>query len=889
MKKKTLFSLSFFAILGLAACGGTTPVEPDPTPEDPPTPTEPDDPVTPTFPTTPTYEEESFQIHYLRPDNKYDGWNLWLWAPGADGKQYDFNGGDATNGAIASYKRSEFPNASRIGFIIRKGNWASKDTDGDRFLEFGLYPADEKGVHHIYIKSGDVNIYSTSDYKMLDGFGEVGFRTERRFYASCNNPIKKWSLTKDGEEIAGKSFTADFPKVVIYDLPDGTDISYGSQYRFSVTFAESNATMESDVSLLRVLNTEGFDKMYSYYGDDLGALVQGGNTSFKVWSPFSKSIAVRVYDNGTPRSVDINKGDDTYDEYPMTLGEKGVYSALVNKDLRGKYYTYFVKSNAYPDGIEIVDPYAKGAGVNGLRGLVVDFAQTNPDGWDAMSPHAYDRKELTVYETHVVDPTSSPTWGGPAEKAKTYLGLIEEGTTYTASGKTVKTGFDHIKELGVNAIQLQPIFDQANDETKPEFNWGYNPLNYNVLEGSYSSNPFDGYARIKEFKKLVQAYHEAGVNIIMDVVYNHVNDANSSNFEVLFPGYFYRHDSHGVLTNGSGCGNETASELPMMRKFIKDSTAFWAKEYKLGGFRFDLMGLHDLQTMKETVAELVKINPKIVVYGEPWTGGDSPLATKDRADQANIKNYAGYGAFNDGIRDGLIAGGMAANEDKAWVTDPTYEGDVNSIRSGIAGATYRNALLTSDPDKAVVYASCHDNFTLYDRMVAAKVQDEAVRKKMATLANSIVFTSQGTSFFLGGEEFLRSKGSDLEIAKNSYNASYEVNTFDYSLKVKHFDLFERYQKLIALKTKVDGLHLDAEGAKSFKVNLNELENTFTYDVKDLANNKTYRIAHCNGNEAPGTVNLDGYTLYLDTLDSGVSFTAKTQLQPYQTLIGVKAA
>ncbi len=255
------------------------------------------------------------------------------------------------------------------------------------------------------------------------------------------------------------------------------------------------------------------------------------------------------------------------------------------RDLEGKYYTYVV-TNPLFNKKEIVDPYAKLTGVNGLREMVVDFSKTNPIGWNNSKMNEYSRTELTVYETHVADVTSSETWNGSKENSKKYAGMYESGTTYTENNVTVKTGFDHIKDLGVNAVQLLPIFDQANDELATDdkaFNWGYNPLNYNSLEGIYSLNPHDGYAKIREFKELVKAHNDAGINIIMDVVYNHVNGAANSNFDVLMPEYYFRYDGNGKYSNGSGCGNETASEHSMMRKFIIDSTEFWATEYHLGG------------------------------------------------------------------------------------------------------------------------------------------------------------------------------------------------------------------------------------------------------------------------------------------------------------------
>ena len=463
---------------------------------------------------------------------------------------------------------------------------------------------------------------------------------------------------------------------------------------------------------------------------------------------------------------------------------------------------------------------------------------------------------------------------------------VEEGTTYTENGVTVSTGFDHIKELGVNAVQLIPIFDQANDEINPSFNWGYNPLNYNSLEGVYSSNPYDGYAKIKEFKQVVKAFNLAGINIIMDVVYNHTNSVNGTNFDVLMPGYYYRYDGNGKAFNGSGCGNETASENLMMRKFMIDSAVFWADEYKLGGYRFDLMGLHDIETMNLLTAEVSKINPSITIYGEPWTGGTSGLSYGKQAVQNNANSFVGFGQFNDRIRDELIKGGLSGASEKSWISNTNANTTImENLISGIKGITKNAAFEMTDPDKTVTYVTCHDNYTLYDRFKAAGITDETMVKQMAMLANSVVFTSQGTSFMLAGEEFLRTKQGN----NNSYNSTYEVNELDYSLKVKHLDMFTNYQKLIELKQTVDGLHLGKDENKALLVEARESGNVIKYTITDKTNEKEYIIIHSNGVNADSRASYDltGYTLYLDTLNELSGELTSVKPKAFQTIIAYK--
>jgi pullulanase len=448
----------------------------------------------------------------------------------------------------------------------------------------------------------------------------------------------------------------------------------------------------------------------------------------------------------------------------------------------------------------------------------------------------------------------------------------------------------------VNAVQILPFFDQANDETldvsdpannktNGAFNWGYNPLNYNAPEGIYSSNPYDGATRIKELKALIADYTKSGINIIMDVVYNHVAGANQSNFDVLMPGYYFRYNEEGALSNGSGCGNETASEHYMMRKFIVESASYWAKEYKLGGFRFDLMGLHDLETMNEVAASCKAIAPNFFIHGEPWQGGTSTLADSLTARQINGNSYVGYGQFNDGMRDALIKGGMNGSSALGWITDMDYphKADLKNIAEGLKGTT-DSATIIADPDKTTNYVTCHDNYTLYDRVVVAIGRyDDRWTKQMCTLANAVVFTSQGTSFMLSGDEFARTKGNN----SNSYNSSYTVNALDYKLKAANLAMFSNYQKLIALKKSVDGLHLGAAEAAKLTIETSG-NNEIVFTIKDTANNKTYKIVHANGVDTPAPVDFTGYSeVYLDTLKTGVALTSSTAIQNYQTLIAVK--
>ena len=823
-------------------------------------------------------DEPGLQIHYKRGDNKYDTWCLWLWTTGKEGEIYHFNYQDNNGGVIAYHPLSALGGTiNRVGFIVRdKTSW-TKDVSIDRFMDLTALTPDENDTYHIWLKSGKQDIWVDSNYEnIMNSIEKAEFHSETRIALATNNEIEEVTFYQDGEVLETTGYEGSSISRV-YTLAEENAADPGHSYEVQVKFKHDGRVLTKAISITGLYNAT-FDEKYNYDGE-LGALYTSERTEFKVWSPVSKKIVLKVYDTGTPVEVNPTLGNNTpIHIVEMNLGDRGVYSATIEGDLEGKYYTYTVYNGNHPNGIEIVDPYAKSAGVNGLRGMIVDFNKTNPVGWDEVSLNDADRKELTVWETHVADVTSSTTWTGTENNRKKFLGLIEEGTTYTQDGVTVKTGFDHIKELGVNAVQLIPVFDQANNEVNVSFNWGYNPLNYNVIEGAYSSNPYDGYTRIREFKEVVKAFADAGMNIIMDVVYNHTNGLDGSNFDVLMPGYYYRYDIQGAPSNGSGCGNETASEKYMFRKFMIDSAKFLAKEYKLGGYRFDLMGVHDITTMNQLTAACKEINPNITIYGEPWAGGTIALNKGTPANQANASRYEGYGQFNDQMRDSLIKGGLNAATAKGWVSDTTSinTSDVNKILDGMNGAT-TNA--TKDPNKTVNYVTCHDNYTLYDRFAAAGIRNEELQRKMSVLSNSIVFTSQGTTFMLAGEEFLRTKGGD----HNSYTSSYKVNELDYALKIKNIDVFNNYKALIELKQSVDGLHLNEDKEGKYVVeSLNEGK-VIKATIIDTANNIEYVVYHRNGVEAEVTVDVEGYSLYLSTLGKTLSGTSHT-LDTFETLI-----
>ncbi len=847
------------------------------------------------------YGENNIVIHFYKAEGDYSSYALWLWPLGGSGSEYTFTGSDAY-GAYAIVPIAKFTQSIstfKLGTIVKSaGSWNYQT--GDLTADFSLASIDEFGNAPIWLKYNDSEIYYSEPSH--HSFDKLEFDSLTSINVSSGDAIVSMKL-KSGDKTIKESVFDSPMKKILWSLGDEFEIDFASTYKAEATF-EDGQTLEKTVSISSLYDSKDFNDKYAYDGLDLGATYSKERTVFKVWSPSSTSISLRIYDNGTPKSVSSSKGDDTHKDVAMVKGEKGVWSVSIEGDLEGNYYTFVVNNGVYVDK-EIVDPMAKSAGVNGLRGMIVDFSKTNPEGWDEVAPKSYDRKELVVYETHVADVSSSSTWNGTSDKSKRYLGLCEEGTSFEKEGKVTPTGFDYIKSLGVNAVQLQPIFDQDNDEVDPTYNWGYNPLNYNALEGSYSSDPYDGYTRIKEFKEVVKAYSNAGINIIMDVVYNHVASVSGRNFDVLAPGYFFRYKTDGSFSNGSGCGNDTASERAMFANFMTQSTTFWAQEYKLGGFRFDLMGLHTLSSMDQVTKALEEINPNIVVYGEPWTlttSTDQELATQPGiAKHMNEEGSEVYGAFNDGFRDAMIKGGMKGTGEVGFVTakDPdtlTVSGDIRLVQEGIRGVGIGSNARIADPDRTVNYVTCHDNYTLVDRFEAVEKNSKKITytqeelENMNVLANAVTLTSQGTAFLQEGEEFLRSKGGE----SNSYGGQndgrdyYKMNELDYSLALEHEDMVQDYKTLIALKKNLAGLHLSASDATSLEiVTDSSKKNELIYDLPD-GEGRTYRICHVNGtSSSPEAVDFDGFELVYDTLGQLTSLSSSTSVMPYQTIIAVK--
>lgn len=535
----------------------------------------------------------------------------------------------------------------------------------------------------------------------------------------------------------------------------------------------------------------------AYDGNDLGANYTKEKTTFKVWAPSAEKVYLKRYSTGS----DNEHGARVISTLKMLKGDNGIWYYTVFGDIKNTYYTYIVTNDGKEQ--ETCDIYAKAVGVNGNRAMVVDLDSTDPEGWDKDKHITYDSAtDAVVWEIHVRDFSISPDSGVTDANKGKYLAFTETGTTLNNEG-VISTGIDYLKKLGVTHVQLLPVFDYATvDETQDgEFNWGYDPKNYNVPEGSYSSDPYDGNVRINEFKKMVQALHEAGIGVIMDVVYNHTYTAKDSSFQKTVPNYYYRMNKDGTFSDASGCGNETASEHAMFRKYMIDSILYWIQEYHIDGFRFDLMGVHDITTMNKIREAVDKLDngKKIILYGEPWTGGTLGTS-KATAVQSNINQLNNrIGAFNDKARD-AIKGDVFIASNSGFVQNGTNDGDV------IDGIQSNNNKTTSggwsnQPSQCVTYVSAHDNYTLYDKLVLSARTDQNFIDRddelvdMNKLAGAIYITSQGLTFMQAGEEFARTKQGD----ENSYKSPTSINMLSWSNVQKYRDLVSYYSGLIEIK------------------------------------------------------------------------------------------
>lgn len=612
-------------------------------------------------------------------------------------------------------------------------------------------------------------------------------------------------------------------------------------------------------------------------------------TKFTLWAPTAEEVRVLLYDSGNEGSA--------YQTLSLEMGEDGIWNTSIKEDLKGKFYTFNVKVNGKWLG-DTPGIMAKAVGVNGKRAAVIDLRSTDPEGWaNDVRPLLKDYADIIVYEMHHRD-FSLDSVSGIRNKGK-FLALTELGTT-TSQGE--KTGIDHLKELGVTHVHILPSYDYASvDESKPDkaqYNWGYDPQNYNVPDGSYSTDPYKPDVRIKEFKQMVQALHKAGIRVVLDVVYNHTFNTEESNFERTVPGYFYRQTKDGKPANGSGCGNETASDRAMMRKYMVESVLYWINEYHIDGFRFDLMGIHDIETMNEIRAAVDKIDPSIFIYGEGWAASAPQLNQEELAMKANIYKMPRIAAFSDEMRDGL-RGGWDDDRKGAFLIGQL--GHEMSIKFGLVGAVKHPQVINDSvnyskepwalqPTQMISYVSCHDDMCLADRLKATMpdATDEE-RASLHKLAETFVFTSQGVPFIFAGDEMMRDKKG----IHNSYNSPDSINTIDWRNKTIHHDVFDYVRELITLRKNHPAFRMgDADKVRQYMEFLPvEGSNLVAFILKDNANGDSWKniIVAFNSRKEPAKLSIPAGRYTIVCKDGKIKQSGMGQVSGNEIIVPARSA
>ena len=743
----------------------------------------------------------SIKLHYEREDGNYTDWSVWFWEAGAEGVDTPF--AEENGEMVATFAVT--PGTSSVGFIVRTPDW-TKDVNMDQFIDITECVS---GTVHVYVKSGvegftkeygdDVVIGIKLSSAVYDGSQLTVTMTQ-----SIADPASAFVLKGQDGEVAITGATGDGPSYVL-ELAEELDLSKA----YTITY-DGN---EHDVVMPDYYAMEEFEAAYTYTGDDLGASWTKDATTFRLWAPTAEAVQVNLYESG------MKDSDDLIEALPMTADVNGTWVATKDGDLNGTYYTYTVTING--ESTEACDPYARTTGVNGKRAMVIDLDSTDPEGWENdKNPNAdLTINDAVIYELHIRDLGTHESSG--ITNAGKYLSLTEHGTT-TPGG--VSTGIDYIKSLGITHLHILPMYDygsvnEANTFSE-QFNWGYDPVNYNVPEGSYSSDPYNGAVRVGEVKQMVQSLHNDGISVVMDVVYNHVQSAGNFSFNLIVPDYFTRVTTTGTYSNGSGCGNDTASERAMVKKFIVDSVLYWVEEYHIDGFRFDLVGLIDTETINEVMAAVHEVRPDVIFYGEGWTM--STTLTKEGytlTTQTNSTEVPGFAFFSDNLRDGL-KGNIFNNTETGYVSGAAgMETTIQDCFIGLSGTW------CTTPSQSVNYASCHDNMTLFDRLQNSRPdasQEDLI--KMNNLSAAIYMTAQGIPFMQAGEEMLRTKvNSDGTFNENSYASSDDVNNLKWNTleDETYMDVVNYYKGLIAFRKAHPVLRLTTAEAVSEHVTVLE--------------------------------------------------------------------
>ena len=789
MKRSVCMALVLSLLLCLTACGGQAPVDttaatvPETLPLTP-------IPTEYTLPLEDGYNQVTF---YWKYSGTLENTDMWIWHEGKDGKGYVFTPWVHGGKVVLNVPQD----VTTIGYIVRRdcsdpggSSWgsATKDYPDDRFITI----SQRETV--VYLKSGDPQIYTSNDggntlesltelkSATLEDFNTISYTITPKSTISSLDQVKVYA---DGQAVAVSGLSTLGKESASGKITLAEKIDLTKSYT-----VEIQGIGQKNAFPMGIFDCAEFVENYTYNGDDLGAVIQGTAATFKVWAPTASKVVLNLFTAGNDC--------DAFASVEMVKGERGVWQYTQENCGHGTYYTYTVTTTSGTQ--EATDPYARAAGVNGNRSMVVDLSLTNPENWDkSFKTGITSYSQAVIWEVHVRD--FSNTVQDSQYKGK-YLAFTERGLK---NENGISVGVDYLVNLGITHVHLLPVYDYATvDETKldtAQFNWGYDPKNYNVPEGSYSTDPYHGEVRIMEYKQMVQALHDAGIGVVMDVVYNHTYDGNSA-FNKIVPYYYYRYTASGANTSASGCGNDTASERYMFRKFMVDSVRYWASEYDLDGFRFDLMGLHDLQTMQEVETAVHEVNPEALIYGEGWTMG----ATVDGSDQANQGNISkittstGIGTvavFNDVIRDGLK--GSTFDTLSTGFISGSYAANKLKIQFGINGGTGIAATWNVKDQMSVNYMSAHDNHSLWDKLAISNSKDsEQTRIAMNRLGAGIIMVSKGIPFMQAGEEMLRSKDGD----ENSYKSCDAVNNIRWNTLAESSDAYNMmlyYKGLIEMR------------------------------------------------------------------------------------------
>lgn len=804
---------------------------------------------------------DHLRLHYYRLDGSYEGWGLHLWGAGYAGQLVEWTSpmkptGQDTYGVFWDIP---YNNEGEVNFIIHNGDL--KDPDGDRQI------ADPSNLSEVWTISGEIQTFPSR----LSALKAMGSKIERAIIVSAKELVINVST-----EIKDPIRVLDGKRIVPLEKLDTSEAPvYRVRVREELDF---NKTYDIEIGKLTaktVLGAEAIDSKYAFNGV-LGNFYSKEATTFKVWAPIASKVELLLFDEGfapEPQKV-----------VPMEQGAEGVWSVRVEGDQLNKFYQYAV-TNAEERMIAL-DPYAKSMAAfdsNGIdpigKAAIVDLSQTNPTGWEAdQYVQVKDQEDVIIYEISVRDFTIAENSEVTPELKGTYLGFIEK--------------VPYLVEMGVTHVQLMPVqnfyygnemnrsFEDRGSEGEANYNWGYDPHNYNTPEGWFSTDPTQPHLRIQELKQLIKVLHDAGIGVILDVVYNHT--AKTDYFENLVPGYYYRYNENGTYTNGSGCGNDTASEREMWRKFMIDSTKYWVEEYHIDGFRFDLMGLHDEKTMQEIASTLREINPSVELHGEGWNLGtlpDSDRYIKSGGDNKSTTEMEhGVAVFNDTIRDALIQEYYASPISEGGFIQATNSNKEDLIRSGIiagmvdyesevfvdTGSYHRFA---DDPEEVITYVNCHDGYTIWDKInnSTPNYTDEE-RIRVNKLVATVIFTSQGKPFIHGGEEMLRSKpDADREhgVDHNSYDSGDSVNQVDWSLKEQYVDVVEYYKGLIQLRKSHEAFRMETmeeiqKGLTFIKENEDYLI-AFKLEEQDGTDDWKEIVVIYNANREAKTIQVEGVT------------------------------